>query len=258
VFTDALEEFRSDWVLAGKAASSVGCYLQLLKDFANHTSDASLDDARSWVSAHPTSSMRRKRAQALRAFGKWSNDIGDNDFPWWDSVKVPLERERSQPTADATDFTDALNRLNTRRDRALLGVLWGCGLRRSEAARLQVTDLNLHEQVLVVRTSKTGQPRVVPIPPTTCRLLRQHLRQHSGPAPFDLSPNGISLMLRRHGILPAHAWRRGWAVESLRRGVSETSVRAAAGWSSGAMVARYTRARSSELAVAEFSRAWHT
>lgn len=256
MFIDALEEFRSDWVLAGKAASSVDCYLRLLKDFAALTSEASLDDARGWVSAHPSPSMRRKRAQALRAFGKWSSDIGDDDFPWWDSLKVPAERERTQPTADPTDFTAALNRLNSRRDRALLGVLWGCGLRRSEVARLQVTDLNLHEQVLVVRTSKTGQPRVVPIPPTTCRLLRQHLRQHAGTSAFNLSPNGITLMLRRHGILPAHAWRRGWAVESLRRGVSETSVRAAAGWSSGAMVARYTRARSSELAVAEFSRAW--
>ena len=40
------------------------------------------------------------------------------------------------------------------------------------------------------------------------------------------------------GVPSAHAWRRGWAVQALRNGVSETSVRAAAGWSSGAMVAR--------------------
>jgi len=50
--------------------------------------------------------------------------------------------------------------------------------------------------------------------------------------------------------------RRGWAVESLRKGVSESSVRAVAGWSSGAMVARYTRALSGELAVEEFQRIW--
>ena len=33
-------------------------------------------------------------------------------------------------------------------------------------------------------------------------------------------------------------------------------LRVAAGWSSGAMVARYTRALSSELAVEEFQRSW--
>jgi hypothetical protein len=38
--------------------------------------------------------------------------------------------------------------------------------------------------------------------------------------------------------------------------VSETSVRAAAGWLSGAMVARYNRALSGELAVEEFLRSW--
>ena len=38
--------------------------------------------------------------------------------------------------------------------------------------------------------------------------------------------------------------------------MSETSVRAAAGWSSGAMVARYTNALSGELAVDEFQHAW--
>ena len=41
-----------------------------------------------------------------------------------------------------------------------------------------------------------------------------------------------------------------------RNGVSETSVMAAAGWSSGAMVARHTRALSGELAVEEFQRSW--
>jgi len=57
-------------------------------------------------------------------------------------------------------------------------------------------------------------------------------------------------------IPSAHAWRRGWAVQALRSGVSETSVKAVAGWSSGAMVARYTLALSGELAVEEFRRTW--
>ena len=44
-------------------------------------------------------------------------------------------------------------------------------------------------------------------------------------------------------------------MQSLRSGVSETSVRSAAGWSSGAMVARYTRAMSAELALDVLDRA---
>ena len=73
---------------------------------------------------------------------------------------------------------------------------------------------------------------------------------------IGVTPNAVRLLSQRISARSAHAWRRGWAVQALRNGVSETSVRAAAGWSSGAMVARYTRALSGELAVEEFQRSW--
>lgn len=43
---------------------------------------------------------------------------------------------------------------------------------------------------------------------------------------------------------------------TLNDGVSETSVRAAAGWSNGAMVGRWTKSPSGEIAVEEFHRSW--
>lgn len=256
MFSDALSEFRTDWVLSGRAASSSSCYVTLLSALAATAPCPTLDDARAWVAEPPTVSMRRKRAQAVRAFGRWSAQVGDDDFPWWDNVRVPTEREQPQPTALRADFEVALGRLHSPRDRALVAVLWGCGLRRGEAAQLVRSDINLGERYLVVRRSKTGKPRVVPMAPETHRLLRQHLRGWNHETVFHLTGNGITLMLRRNALLPAHAWRRGWAVEALRHGVSEASVRAAAGWASGAMVARYTRAVASELAIDEFKRAW--
>lgn len=256
MFTDALEEFRIDWEVAGKAASSVDCYVRRLLEFADVASHPTLADARGWVSSHPLPSMRRKRAQAIRAFGRWSDRVGDNDFPWWRNVPIPTEVETPQPTASAADFSNAIKVLVTSRDRALVGLLWGCGLRRSEVSRLERSDLNIADRVVVIRKTKSGHPRIVPLPPPSARLLRQHLRNWPHESVFNLSPNGITLLLRRHGLPPAHAWRRGWAVESLRSGVSETSIRAAAGWASGAMVARYTRTRAAELALYEFERAW--
>ncbi|NBZ96516.1 MAG: hypothetical protein EBR40_08860 [Proteobacteria bacterium] len=71
-----------------------------------------------------------------------------------------------------------------------------------------------------------------------------------------MTSNAIRLMLQREELPSAHAWRRGWAVHTLKSGVSEASLRAAAGWASGAMVARYTQALSQELAIAEFQRVW--
>jgi integrase/recombinase XerD len=169
-----------------------------------------------------------------------------------------LAREIKQPqeTATETDYRTALQATKTLRDKALIEVLWSCGLRRSEIARLEVSDVNFSEGFLVVRTSKTGKPRIAPLSPSARHALRKHISKRSQGSLFGMTTNAIRLCLQRLGAPSAHAWRRGWAVQALRNGVSETSVRAAAGWSSGAMVTRYTRALSGELAVEEFARIW--
>jgi integrase/recombinase XerD len=136
-------------------------------------------------------------------------------------------------------------------------VLWSCGLRRSEIARLEIADVNFSEGFLIIRTSKTGKPRIAPLSPTARHALRKHIGKRSQGSLFGMTTNAIRLCLMRLGAPSAHAWRRGWAVQALRSGVSETSVRAAAGWSSGVMVARYTSALSGELAVDEFHRGWN-
>ena len=104
--------------------------------------------------------------------------------------------------------------------------------------------------------SEAGKFRVVPLSPTAVEALRVHLEERNSGSVTQLTSDGIRSVLRRLNAPPAHAWRRGWAVHSLRHGVSEVSVRTIAGWSSGAMVARYTAALSNELAVAEFERLW--
>ena len=49
------------------------------------------------------------------------------------------------------------------RDRALLGILYGCGLRKSEASALDVGDIDLEKHVLCVTKGKGGKSRYVPI-----------------------------------------------------------------------------------------------
>jgi integrase/recombinase XerD len=171
---------------------------------------------------------------------------------------VPLAKEtmRPQETTSETDYTKALSAASTLRDRALIEVLWSCGLRRSEIARLEVSDVNFSEGYLVIHTSKTGKPRIAPLSPSARHALRKHIGKRTQGSLFGMTTNAIRLCLQRLGAPSAHAWRSGWAVQALRNGVSETSVRAAAGWSSEAMVARYTCALSGELAVQEFKRVW--
>ncbi len=251
-----LEEFRFDWELAGKAARTVDDYIAALRLFLAESPEPDLGAAKAWVASSSYPSVRRKRAQAIRAFGRWAERTDEVVFRWWKDLPLVAETQRPQPTATESDYRAARKKASTDRDRAVIELLWSCGLRRGELVRLNVEDVNLSDGLLVVRQSKTGQPRVVPLSPSARRAVRRQIAGRTSGSLLGMSSNAIRLLLQRLDAPSAHAWRRGWAVEALRNGVSEASVRSAAGWSSGAMVARYTRALSGELAVSEFHEAW--
>lgn len=256
MFRALISEFVLDWRLSGKALQTAVSYSKFLLSLAEFDSDPDLVSVKEWISKSESVSVRRKRGQSVRAFGAWADTNGYEVFSWWKQVHLAREAERPQDTAIESNYLEALRKVSSLRDRAVIEVLWSCGLRRSELTKLNAEDVNFAEGFLVVRTSKTGRPRVAPLSPAARHALRKHLGRRIEGSVFEMTPNAVRLLLQRLGAPSAHAWRRGWAVQALRNGVSETSVRAAAGWSSGAMVARYTRALSGELAVEEFQRSW--
>lgn len=251
-----VDEFELDWHLTGKSKETAKKYAYDIKKFIAAHPNPNLIDAKQWILGTSSMVSRRKRGQALRAFGKWLSDQGIDEMSW--SQKVPLAKEKSLPQTTAThaDYLQSLNRAVTPRDKAVIEILWSTGVRRAELCALQVEDIDFLGNFLVIRVSKTGKPRVVPISPSAKRALRRLVYGRTSGAVFNMSPNAVRLLLQRLSAPSAHAFRRGWAVHSLRNGVSETSVRAAAGWASGQMVARYTRALSGELAICEFQRSW--
>ena len=256
VLDEYIEEFVADWKMAGKAERTVQMYACHLTKFFKHSSDLTLAAAKVWLSGEASPSTRRKKGQALRAFGVFAQNNEYDFFQWWKLVPLAKEKSFAQETVTQDMYISAKTKVCSLRDKALIETLWSCGLRRSELANLQVEDVNFSDGFLVIRTAKNGKPRVAPLSPVARRSIRKHLGSRKSGSLFQMSTNAIRLRLQRLGLPSAHAWRRGWAVQALRTGVSETSVRAAAGWSSGAMVARYTQALSGELAVEEFQRSW--
>jgi integrase len=162
------------------------------------------------------------------------------------------------------DYERTLTKCRTSRDRALVAVLWSSGMRRSEVARIQIEDLDLASHKIEVPRAKSGRSRDAHISPRATKLLRRYLRSrpHGDTGPLwigtkgPLTSDGIRLVLERLGAPSAHAWRRGWAVDSLKAGVPQTAIQTAAGWRSGAMVTRYARTLEDEVAADAFARRW--
>jgi len=248
---DYIAEFVADWRLAGHSpatAETYGRYIRHLTEFKDLP--VTLQDVKRWLATSMSSESARARARAVRAFGKWAEDHDGPEWTWWPQVPLATVHQTPQPTASHDDYVLALQRARSLRDRLVIELLWSTGMRVSELARLAREDVNLEERFAVVKQSKSGKPRLVPLSDAACRLIRRVNSQSD--SVLGMTSHAIQLMLRRIDAPSAHAWRRGWAVNSLRCGVSQTSVQAAGGWSSGAMVTRYTSAVSAELAIEEF------
>jgi integrase len=78
-----------------------------------------------------------------------------------------------------------MNGLSPQTVRALLLLLYGAGLRISEALKLEISDVDLPERLLRIRQSKFFKTRWVPIGPKLTEVLRDY--EHQGPAlnPFN-------------------------------------------------------------------------
>ncbi len=65
-----------------------------------------------------------------------------------------------------------------RRDRLIILLLYGCGLRTNELCALDVADINRERQELIVRKAKHDRPRAVPIPAAVYTELLAYLLDH--------------------------------------------------------------------------------
>jgi integrase/recombinase XerD len=152
-----------------------------------------------------------------------------------------------------------------KRDRAVLELLYGTGLRVGEASRLDVPDLDLREGVLLVRNGKGRKDRVVPVPGRAAAALdvylleaRPDLARLYDPALFlstfgvRLGAPGMRLMIKKHGRaigarLTPHTLRHTCATHLLRGGADIRHVQELLGHRSLATTALYTRVAIADL-----------
>jgi integrase/recombinase XerD len=77
------------------------------------------------------------------------------------------------------------------RDRAMLAVFYGCGLRRREGSSLEVDDLNFDRRILHVRKGKNYKERLVPFSKSSSKILQEYVYDHR---PLLTKSNQISAL----------------------------------------------------------------
>jgi len=117
------------------------------------------------------------------------------------------------------------------RDRAMLGVYYGCGLRRSEGLELDITDIDLNRGLVYVRKGKGSKERFVPIGESVKQdfknwlSVRDEYLKHPTEQAFLLSPRGTrisgnALMERLKRLVETAGINKDIGLHSLRHSIA--------------------------------------
>lgn len=112
--------------------------------------------------------------QALAALLFLYRDVLQLDLPWLDQV-VRATRPRRLPVVLTRDEIRRVFVNLEDRSRLVVGLLYGSGLRLTEALELRVKDLDLERRELLVRHGKGGKDRRTVVPGELVQPLRNHL-----------------------------------------------------------------------------------
>lgn len=179
-------------------------------------------------------------------------------------VKVgPRALPRPVPVAAARRMLDACNDWVAARDRAVIALLYGAGLRVGEATGLDAADIVPPVERLVVK-GKGGKERVLPILPAVAEALETYREK----SPFDLTRGPffrgekggrLSPRIVQRAVanwrgalgLPAsatpHALRHAFATHLLERGADLRTIQELLGHSSLATTEMYTEVDEARL-----------
>ena len=87
---------------------------------------------------------------------------------------VPLTTQEIHSLYRATEVYAEVTPLQSLRDKAILAVFYGCGLRRNEGVHLNLSDIHYEQRLVAVNHAKGSQPRFVPISKNTLLDLQNY------------------------------------------------------------------------------------
>ncbi|GAB4402066.1 MAG: tyrosine-type recombinase/integrase [Anaerolineales bacterium] len=205
--------------------------------------------------------------RAVRAFLRWYASEYEPEG-WRNPIakvappKVPDKTLDPVPLADVRAMLDTCERrtFTGDRDRAILLCLLDTGARASEFCALDTEDVDIRTGAVRIRHGKGGKSRTVFLGAKARRALTEYLRHRETGGPLWITERGerlrfgglVAVLRRRAEIagVPAprpHAFRRAFALLSLRGGCDLMSLQKLMGHADLSVLRRYLKQTEADL-----------
>ena len=133
-----------------------------------------------------------KHAQAIKKLTEYLRKVGRLTLPetylrhentpheitWLTEVDIQHLFSSAYLHRDHPNVSEQRFRAMQSRDRAMLAIFYGCGLRRNEGVHLNVSDINFHNSLLHVRKGKNHKERFVPVSKASLHHLTEYVYDH--------------------------------------------------------------------------------
>ena len=188
-------------------------------------------------------SMVNHHVFSLKVFFSFQMEIGKITLNPMDNLNFPRPKSKAREILTPREITALFEACETHKEKAILSIFYGLGLRRSEAENLALTDLNFKSSILVVREGKGKKRRVLPMNQTISENLTNYVLKErtvtgdtksffSSRIGLKLSGNTMNRILKqlleRAGIekeISLHCLRHSIATHLLENGLSLEYVR---------------------------------
>lgn len=195
---------------------------------------------------------------ALRLFFDWLQELGVIEEHPMSALHFEKADSKAHEVLTREVITSLYESCETLKERAILHLYYGCGLRRNEGTSLNVSDVQFRHKMLYVREGKGGKSRAVPMTEKISEELKGYCHQERQSRPGELAfitnnrgmrTTGTSCnrvlkaLQQRSGIekgVSLHSLRHSIATHLLEGGLSVEYVRDFLGHSYLESTQRYT------------------
>ncbi len=241
---DALENWLASMAaLKGASPNTLNAYRADVLDFiafmTNHYAEAqglgplsriTVSDMRSWMAhlrgqgAAPRSAARK--LSAVKSFYRWLSEregfeatsvLAARAPRFQKKLPRPLSADAARAVIDTVGDQGRADWIGAR-DAAVVTLLYGCGLRISEALGLTGRDLPLGDVLRIV--GKGGKERIVPVIPAAREAVARYVKM----APFPIGTHDTVFRGARGGPLQARMVQKVTAAARMQLGLPSTAT----------------------------------